>query len=63
MEGGAIIIPFPGVKLEDVLPKFRDFHCGDCKHAYLGSDGVFCGEFREVIINELVANICESYEE
>jgi hypothetical protein len=63
VEGGAIIIPFPGVKLEDVLPNFKTFTCGDCIHAYLGADGVFCGEYREMIYNESVANTCESYEE
>lgn len=63
MEGGAVIIPFPGVKLEDVLPNFKTFHCGDCTNAYLGTDGVFCGVYREIIHDEYVANTCESYEE
>lgn len=62
MEGGAVIIPFPGVKLDEPLP-MKSFHCGDCKHAYLGIDGVYCGEYREIINDERVANICESYEE
>lgn len=36
--------------------------CGDCDNAYLGSQGVYCSVFKEVIWDERVAVECEEFE-
>lgn len=35
--------------------------CGDCEHAYVGPDGLFCMIYREMVMDEGVAEQCPSF--
>lgn len=49
----AQIIPFPPIE--------RD--CTKCEHVFMGPHGLFCGLWREEIIDSLIAEDCGAYEE
>lgn len=57
--GDAKVLLFPGVTLAHE-PAAR--LCCDCKHAYLGMRGVYCGQYKEEILNEKAAEVCEEYD-
>lgn len=48
-----------------VIPLFPEpkAACFDCKHAYVGSNGVLCEITRDFVIDEGIANDCEMFEE
>lgn len=56
----ATIIPFPSVTPPVVEPDVK--LCVDCRNAFLGIRGIYCGEFREEIYDERIAAECEGYE-
>lgn len=35
--------------------------CSNCEHAYMGAHGVFCGEYREEVLDEAVAAECNEF--
>lgn len=37
--------------------------CSDCQHAYIGTDGLFCMTFHEIIPDEKVAMECVAFQE
>lgn len=37
-------------------------NCMNCEHAYIGSRGIFCEEFNEIIYDDTIAFECDSYE-
>lgn len=46
--------------MAEVIP-IRAVVCDDCDHGYLGSEGVYCREFHQ-IVNPSEAETCEAFE-
>jgi len=50
------------VKRRRVPIAVSDPLCSECKHGYLGSGGVLCDVFRELVLDETVAKDCGEFD-
>jgi len=52
----AVIVPFPNRQ-----PVSPPRICTNCENVFMGTKGLFCGVFREVIVFDTEAEECEWY--
>ncbi len=46
------------IRLTGVEPRL----CSNCINGFVGPTGIWCAEYREMILEESVAEACEEYE-
>ncbi len=59
------VIQFPGVlQVEDETQFFPEaaISCTDCQNVFMGTKGLFCGVFKEMIVFDDIAADCGEFE-
>ena len=60
--GDVIRFPSERVKPVEEEPEEESISCMDCQNVYVGTKGLFCGVFKEVIIFDDIAKDCSEFE-